>query len=250
MLDRRLSPLERFDFGKLHRPGVRLWLWAWYWALMVAIALRLFVNLPDIFWNRAGQWSVTLGVWLAFIVPVNATYQIIARRVKDGTLLLERLIPISVPGYLWSKLKVVGLAASIWAGPCFLMGLLSDPTLAFARGWLARALLLPDYDSATGYLLPFLAALQFVVFWLMMTLFLVRLAIEGRILIELAGSYIFWGLAILLGLSWLQSTLLRPGQGGLPSGGFLDFLLIVVALVIGLSFLLLMATFRRLGWKA
>jgi hypothetical protein len=244
MLDRYLTPLEKFDFAQSSK-GLERWVEIWYWIFVVAIAVRMFISLDDIWWFRIGQWSVTLGGWIAFFLPPGIVYKIISRRVSDGTLQAELLMPIPTGQFLWGKLKVVLMVVVGWTGPFFLMGLLSDPNLSFGRAYIARSLLLP-YDPGMNLLALFIVIFLYFTVWVTMVLFVGRLALTGRIHLEIIGAYAFWLLVAMLAFAWVKSRLEIYGQESIEVGNWVALALVTFPVFIAIAALLVKSSMFRI----
>ncbi len=239
-----LTPLESYDYRTLIGRGTRRWREFCFWAMVLAFWLRLFVPLPDVFWNRVGYWCVLLGAYIAFISTPYIVFNLVSRRVQDGTIHFEIVLPFHKGSLFQSKLKTITYVVLIWTGPLFLIGWISDPAFSFTRDYLAAAFFQSNLTAPPGIVLLALAVGWFGGLWILSTLLLIRHAGSGPMLIELMGKHVFLLLMILVAVAVMLNGPLEAAHGE-PIPGFLYLALVVEALLLGTTVLVVGSTARR-----
>jgi hypothetical protein len=230
-----LTEVEQYDYRRLIGDGARLWGEVWFWLLLVAIGMRLFVPVPLIHWLRAGQWCVVFAGFIAFLSVPYLAYELIAQRVRKGTFEIERTLPYSSAGLILSKVKVAVLVTLRWTLPLLAVCWLADPTLISAKVYLAGSFYL-NPDSPAALLAVPMAFVWYVGLWGYMLLYMFRVGISGESLIGLYGRFVFWLLAIHVGLAWANG-------GVVPQPGYLGSVAAYLLIVLLLEMLLLFYVF-------
>ena len=245
MLIRYLSPLEKYDFKSVCGRNSRRWSYIWFWIFIGLLAARLFLPLPDIFWHQTGYLCVLLGAYIAFLGTPYLVYHLIGKRVKDGTLHFEMVMPFPKGSLFGSKLRTIFFVLLSWTWSLYAIGWLSDPTLSFTREYLAGAFFQPVQSAPSGIVLLALTTSWYGGLWLMTTFLLIGRASTGSNLIELMGRHVFLLLSIFLIAAILINRLTQGGSGNTVPG-YVPFVLLVDAGVLGFSVLFYNSAARRL----
>lgn len=245
MTNRFLTPLEEHDYRRLVGRSARLWGEWWYWILLTAIGMRLFVPVPQVHWLRAGQWCVVLAGFIAFLSVPYLAYELIAQRVKKGTFEIERTLPYSSTGLIASKVKVAALVTLRWTLPLLAVCWLADPTLQSAKAYLAGSFYLYPDSPAAVFALP-MVFVWYVGLWGYMLLYMFRVAISGESLIGLYGRFVFWLLAIHVGLAWANEAVVPEFRFPGSVTAYLLIVLLVEVLLFFYVFLMFRSVRRRL----
>jgi hypothetical protein len=208
-----LSPLEKYDYESVQTGATRKWRLFFIWLLIATVSFRLFVKLPDEVWHIIGFWCVLLGAYIAFLWTPYLAYHMISRRVKDGTIHFEIILPFKSGNLLTSKLRSIVAAIVSLTWPLFLIGWVTDPGLGLTGLYLASAYYLPVPDTMTGLSLLALTLLWYGSIWALAAFYLISSASRGESLIGLMGRQLFFLGAIFTFIAVLMENLMGAERG-------------------------------------
>ncbi|HEX9745385.1 MAG TPA: hypothetical protein VGB30_08150 [bacterium] len=182
-----LSPIERFDYNRLNGRGSRLWGEICYYSVLSLFMLRLVGLMPPDFWRPVAYNSILFAGWIMFLAVPGISYSLIAKPVRDGTLEIETVIPVSRTGYIFGKYKVGILVLLRWTLPLFITGFIADPSMDYAVIKLSQFFKLREIGDRQLWSMMLVAFMYYAGIWVVVFFSSYALARRGHSLIELLG---------------------------------------------------------------
>jgi len=231
----KLTPLEKLDIDRLTKRFGPPLLQGAIWLAVLLIGIRLFVWLPYIYWYRVGFWATVIGANIAFYTIPFCLQEILAKRVEDRSIEIEKTLPMTAGWMVWSKFKVTLLFTLKITWMFFLVGFIADPTLDYAAFYLKDVFYFGGSEPVSVLFLLSMTIFMYLSLWLLCFGVVMVWSLKGVGYYALIGVLLFTVIPIFLGLSVLDhfSQAVSTPYGS----GYLGLNLLLSAIPIGVAWL-------------
>jgi len=257
MVDRFLNPLEKFDLDRLTGRYTKKWLAVWYWILITAVAFRLFINFRVTHVFELAWLACLIGVWGSFLMIPWVVYQLVSKRVEDGTFHIEQTLPHKKTSLFMGKLKVAVIYILYWTGPLLLLAFILDPGLVLARYLTSLGWLYYIDNIFISFAIVIMTFLFYILFWLLLLIHLLFFALSKPPILVLAGRLLFLIFVSVFVLAWLDPIFdLGPGTNNYTNfeplvytRGYFTYNIATLGALLGLTITAFILTARRFQLK-